>query len=312
LSNSWICTQTYNGPTARQLDFADLVGPPPSSAYFDAIPPLHGKREDEWPAICRTSLCEDQFFPQILMPSMITELEPAFKSCSGIGYPVWDPPMILTATNELHAPSITAHSRPDQGNTPKPGAAIFPPKPSPRLTAAISSQTQLANLGASNEIFDADSRPEGSAGSRSPNSHGTPPTKSTPIVIVISGTPYTAVLGTDKSQNGFSLVLGTLTLKAGHTTALSDGQFLSYGTQGDLYLGSKTLDSVEWSPLVTTFNESNSRGSTLTLSKPEQSRGFYEPYSQRSKKSEAASRGIILQVVLTLLGFMMGAWSIFS
>jgi hypothetical protein len=93
--------------TTTTLRFADLQGPPPSSAYFQAIPEVWGQ-VDLWPSVCRSSICEDRYYPQFLMPSMITDLEPAFKTCTNGRIAVWDPPIALSPTRVVAPPVITA------------------------------------------------------------------------------------------------------------------------------------------------------------------------------------------------------------
>jgi hypothetical protein len=328
MSDSWMCTQTYYGPTARQLNFADLLGPPPSSAYFDAIPPLFEKRQNAWQDMCRTTICEDQFFPQILMPSMITDLEPAFKSCSRIGYPVWDPPKVLTGTTEVQVPSITvesAHNRPDQKNTPMPGSPIV--NASPTMTDVRGSQTQSPDSG----------RPKGNAGYKPqpealiglyPSDLGDMPPPSAvpavppPLVVDINGKAMTIALNVDGSQRRGFLVVGSVTLKPGDAATLEDGQLLSYGTQGNLYRGAKTAASIAWDSIATDIRKLSSTRGRSTLSRTGESREFYEqPPINVRKKSEATRIVGTLPLALFLLpsilllffaNYVQGTCSIFG
>jgi hypothetical protein len=93
----------------RSFNLADLQSPVPASAYFGALPDsasiIRQKME-----LCTETICEDLYFPTIAIPTRVTELEPAFASCSPFvkkpGYvrPIswidggWDPPIVLTAT----------------------------------------------------------------------------------------------------------------------------------------------------------------------------------------------------------------------
>jgi hypothetical protein len=315
------------------------------------------------------------------MPSMITDLEPAFKACSGIGSAVWDPPITFPTTTEIPLPIITpmsAHSYPDQKNTPMPGPTIFDPNaipimtvidsyhipspnivgpkgnayPNPQSKAPVGLDpstpkdiAQLAVVTVGNALVTA-SLLQNSAhvqfGSHiltaggaalvtnditiSYSQHGRLDVGSTEAyylgrgpapttVLSINGKPVTIAIDAGGPQQRGSLVIGTITLKPDDPASLINGQLLSYGTDGNLYQGTKTVASISWNSLamnsLSDSKSASSRGSQ-SLEGSEGSRGFDGPLSSRKRKKSGARRLVdTLPDVLTLFGFILGAWLIF-
>jgi hypothetical protein len=113
---------------ARPFTLADLQGPlPPRAAFFG------GKLDDMDQSA--NFIIENRYFPDIVLPNQVTELEPLWASCSPFGdasgtfksrnhLGVWDPPMTLAGTISLAAASIPAHRGKNDAQitqTPLPG-----------------------------------------------------------------------------------------------------------------------------------------------------------------------------------------------
>ncbi|KAF2427800.1 hypothetical protein EJ08DRAFT_651219 [Tothia fuscella] len=122
---------TVEQSTTRPFNLKDLRGPVPSSAYFDALPSLHKQLGAR--GVCRETICEDFYFPNIAMPTVVTELEPAFARCNPFAQNkhfkkpwywvngVWDPPIAFPIATAVKTLTMSDWA---QSQTATPGAAI--------------------------------------------------------------------------------------------------------------------------------------------------------------------------------------------
>lgn len=130
-------SKCYTSPKIRPFNLADLDHPIPARAYFNALPVIeeeHGNLalDRGLTPDCYRSICENFYHPTIAMPGVVTEIEPAFKSCypfnqdkqfvppNPLLYGVWDPNIVLSPAPTLFTPS--AAIKPERPSSAVPGA----------------------------------------------------------------------------------------------------------------------------------------------------------------------------------------------
>jgi len=135
-------------------------------------------------------------------------------------------------------------------------------------------------------------------------------------VLQINGKPVTVAVSTSDSNQQDSLVIGAVTLKPGSPATLVNGQLLSFGLDGVLYEGTKSIATISQNSLATnrpsvTANKSGTSERSLTGLLPFGDNDLDNPRpatSGRKKKSGAGRLSDILPSTLTFFGLVVGAW----
>lgn len=133
--------------TAKPFNLRNLGRPVPAKAYFEGAMLVDNE-------ICTSTVCEDQYFPVVALPSIIKELEPAFSSCFPFIHDqnlvddedwkmyksrvigVWDPPITLKPTPVVKAPDLPSLFGEEQPRPASPGAGT-PRLDQPQMTAVV-------------------------------------------------------------------------------------------------------------------------------------------------------------------------------
>jgi hypothetical protein len=148
--------------TAKVADFADFQGPPAATAYWQQAKGPYAN-DKYWPVECRggvymlgdnevtagSSICEELYHPMIAIPTIIRELQPAWKSCTAGwrgGDWIWDPPMAMTATPSILSASVTIKPKGDskvEETAATPGGAFPAPYTPPTQTPRFDPSSRL-------------------------------------------------------------------------------------------------------------------------------------------------------------------------
>jgi hypothetical protein len=237
--------------TIRSFNLADLHGPIPSSAYFGAqsISPNFGPDLQRTPtreSPCSTAICEDQYFPTIALPSILTKLEPAFISCFPFlqnekDWPVnmtqihggWDPAIVLDRTTVV-LPSInpvTAHYKPLEA-TP----AVLP---GPRVSDGRPPTTEGWSMGGMLQPTPSyEGQPENSTPARQHRPLPSGQSSALPATTIVLGNEVVAITAV---SGGNAILLESQTILAGGSALTTAGKTFSLDPQGRLFMDKTQL-----------------------------------------------------------------------
>ncbi|KAF2089655.1 hypothetical protein K490DRAFT_63788 [Saccharata proteae CBS 121410] len=270
------------------FNFADLNAPVPASAY--QCMSTCGAAWDNPVGMC-TTIIEDEFRPQVVVPPEIRSLDPAWAQCILALEGAYDPPIPLTAT-DLLVPSDASWK--DQSSTAASSAS--PAHVSPSTTASSTGATVALTTSAT----------ASSTALSLPSSTTTPTPSTTPsssasettiwtiqTTTIIISAPHTHTRTTSPTANPIAslgmevlvpadgsgstlVVINGTTLWVSGPALTTNRQIISLGTAGlaignstTIAIGNPVTSAVESVAIVTTTSDIT----TTTIEPPQQSAG---------------------------------------
>ncbi|KAH7357591.1 hypothetical protein BKA66DRAFT_574230 [Pyrenochaeta sp. MPI-SDFR-AT-0127] len=226
------------------VNFDDFTPPTPFSAYA-------GQRECAQPGL-NTSSCTivkpNEYYPYMLMPPQIRDLDPNWKNCLFDKYAAFDPPIALRTRGNMFStvnaqptsikPVDPVHTPPMPGQSSGGGIAV----PTTRPDDPSSPETQPPQDHNDDVHNSPPSRPQEPA-VNSPTRTGTPKPNELNVLPrpVITVGPSTIMI--DSSSR--LVVQPGLTLKDGDPPVTVDGTVLSVGPSGIVLVGPKGTSTIQ-------------------------------------------------------------------
>jgi uncharacterized Zn-binding protein involved in type VI secretion len=232
--------------TTRPVNFADLQDPVPAVAWA-GLNHIGACKDDYFVDGVCPPIVDGSFEPQLAIPDILMEIDPAWKNCAKPEFGAPDPPIAFRPVETLAAPTL----RP----LPSPTSAVlgvgtmnYPPASPASMASRTILPTEVPNVIGPQPIpLTGGSPPDGHSQSDTeisndpnPPQQGKPRENPSQTSITVGDTvlPMQIMVGNSGIPN--TVILGSKTLSIGGSAAIIESQTVSLGG-GGIIIGTKTI-----------------------------------------------------------------------